>query len=67
MIVDKIVINNIKLLEEAYKNATNGEIKKDFGRRLPVLLDHISVVLNIRDVSLLEAMMLKKFSNSYII
>lgn len=67
MIVDKIVINNIKLLEEAYKNATNGEIKKDFGRRLPVLLDHISVVLNIRDVSLLEAMMLKKFSNSDII
>ena len=67
MIVENIVINNLELLEDAYNNSINGNTKKDFGRRLPILLDHISIVLTIRDVSLLEAMMLKKFSNSDII
>ena len=67
MIVENIVINNLELLEDAYSNSINGNTKKDFGRRLPILLDHISIVLTIRDVSLLEAMMLKKFSNSDII
>ena len=67
MIVENIVINNLELLEDVYNNSINGNTKKDFGRRLPILLDHISIVLTIRDVSLLEAMMLKKFSNSDII
>lgn len=67
MIVENIVINNLELLEDAYNNAINGNIKKDFGRRLPILLEHISVVLTVKDVSLLEAMMLKKFCNSDII
>lgn len=67
MIVENIIINNLELLEDAYNNSINGNTKKDFGRRLPILLDHISIVLTIRDVSLLEAMMLKKFSNSDII
>ena len=67
MIVENIVINNLELLEDAYNNSINGNTKKDFGRRLPILLDHISIILTIRDVSLLEAMMLKKFSNSDII
>ena len=67
MIVENIVINNLELLEDAYSNSINGNTKKDFGRRLPILLDHISIVLTIRDVSLLEAMMLKRFSNSDII
>ena len=67
MIVENIVINNLELLEDAYNNSINGNTKKDFGRRLSILLDHVSIVLTIRDVSLLEAMMLKKFSNSDII
>ena len=67
MTVENIIINNLELLEDAYNNAVNGNIKKDFGRRLPILLEHISVVLTVRDVSLLEAMMLKKFSNSNVI
>ena len=66
MKIDYINIANLELLEKTFNDTTENDINKDFGRNLPTLLSHITVSMVVSELTILEAMMLKRFSNSNI-
>jgi hypothetical protein len=69
MIVEYVKAVNLDLLENAYNtgilHAT--DYTKDFGRNLPLLLSHIKISFIIKEISILEAYMLKRFCNGEMI
>lgn len=69
MIVDYVISNNMDLLENGYKTGIleAKDITTDFGRNLPKLLSHISISYIVKDISILEAVYLKYFSNGELI
>lgn len=66
MKIDYINIANLELLEKTFNDINKNNANKDFGRNLPTLLSHITVSMVVSELTILEAMMLKRFSNSNI-
>ena len=69
MVVDYVITNNMDLLENGFKTGIleAKDMTKDFQKNFPILLSHISISYIVRDISILEAMYLKYFSNGNLI
>ena len=69
MVVEYVKYDNLELLEKAFNTGILNakEFTKDFGRNLPLLLSHIKLSFIVSEISILEAYMLKRFSNGELI
>ena len=69
MKIEYINVANMDILEKAYNEGiyNSSDITKDFGKNFPLLLSHITITMIINDLSILETVMLKRFSNSNIV
>lgn len=69
MVVDYVISNNMDLLENGYKTGIleSSDMTRDFQRNLPILLSHINISYIVTDISILESLYLKYFSNGNLI
>lgn len=69
MKIEHVVVNNLKILEDGYKSGIleTKDVTKDFDKNLSLILSHITISFIVSEISILEAVNLKKFCNGNLI